>query len=305
MVAEGIKLTAMSGGDSLLPLPNLYTRREIPVDKEEIATPTKIKEWKHLKSISNETVQRDDVQVGLQIGANCMKAVEPTRIIYSEGGGPYAYKTRLGWCVVGPINCIHKGITASCNCVAVTDVASSKLASHHFAMEKSVKDLSLGEMFQAMYRHDFNKTELVKASTLLKCGEVSHEDQLFMEIVDRGTSKKNDHYVVPLPFHAPSLKLPNNRKHAIQRLMGLKRRFMKGNKFFQDYLNFIDNLLRSGYAKRSDASPAGKTWYIPHHGVYRPSKPGKIHAARKIHHQGLAIRTRFDKSDYWCLDTIS
>ena len=111
MVAEGIKLTAMSGGDSLLPLPNLYTRREIPVDKEEIATPTKIKEWKHLKSISNETVQRDDVQVGLQIGANCMKAVEPTRIIYSEGGGPYAYKTRLGWCVVGPINCISKGIT--------------------------------------------------------------------------------------------------------------------------------------------------------------------------------------------------
>ena len=43
MVVEGIKLTAMSGGDSLLPLPNLYTRREIPVDKEEIATPTKIK----------------------------------------------------------------------------------------------------------------------------------------------------------------------------------------------------------------------------------------------------------------------
>ena len=172
-------------------------------------------------------------------------------------------------------------------------------------MEKSVKHVSLEEMFQAMYRHDFNELELVKASTSLKCGEVSHEDQKLMEITDRGTSKKNNHYVVPLPLRDPSLMLPNNRKHAIQRLMGLKRRFMKGNKFFQDYLNFIDNLLRSGYAKRSDASPAGKTWYIPHHGVYRPSKPGKIHAARKIHHQGLAIRTRFDKSDYWCLDTIS
>ena len=97
-----------------------------------------------------------------------------------------------------------------------------------------------------------------------------------MEIVDRGTSKKNDHYVVPLPFRDPSLMLPNNRKHAIQRLMGLKRGFTKDNKFFQDYLNFMDNLLRSGYAKRSDALPAGKTWYIPHHGVHHPSKPGKI-----------------------------
>ena len=96
-----------------------------------------------------------------------------------------------------------------------------------------------------------------------------------MEIVDRGTSKKNDHYVVPLPFHDPNLMLPNNKKQPIQTLMGLKRRFMKDNKFFRDYLSFMDILLRSGYALRSDASPTGKTWYIPHHGVYHPSKPGK------------------------------
>ena len=97
MVVEGIKVTGMSGDGSFSSLPKLYTRREIPVDKEEIATPAKIKEWKNLRSISNETVQRDDIQVGLLIGANCMKALEPTRIIHSEGGGPCAYKTRLGW----------------------------------------------------------------------------------------------------------------------------------------------------------------------------------------------------------------
>ena len=38
----------------------------------------------------------------------------------------------------------------------------------------------------------------------------------------------------------------------------------------------MDNLLRSAYAKRSDASPLGKTWYIPHQAVYHPSKPGKV-----------------------------
>ena len=50
---------------------------------------------------------------------------------------------------------------------------------------------------------------------------------------------------------------------------------MEDNKFFQDYLSFMDNLLRGGYAKGSYASPVGKTWYIPHHRVYHPSKPGK------------------------------
>ena len=85
-------------------------------------------------------MQRDDVQVDLLTGANCIKALEPTKIIiHSEGGGTYAYKTRLGWY----INCISKAIATSCNHVAVRDVASSKLASHHFTMEKSVKDVGL------------------------------------------------------------------------------------------------------------------------------------------------------------------
>ena len=51
---------------------------------------------------------------------------------------------------------------------------------------------------------------------------------------------------------------------------------MKFNKFFQDYLKFMENLLKIGYAKGSDVSPAGKTWYIHHHEVYHPSKPSKI-----------------------------
>ena len=169
MVVEGIKVTGMSGTGSLLSIPKLYTRKEIPVDKEEIASPAKIKEWKNLRSISNAIVQRDDVQVGLLTGTNCIKALEPTKIIHSEGCNPYAYKTRLGWCVVQPINCISKGITTSCNHLAVSDVASPKLASHHFTIEKSVKDVSLEEMFQAIYRHDFNKPELVGAS-IVKLG---------------------------------------------------------------------------------------------------------------------------------------
>ena len=141
-----------------------------------------------------------------------MKALEPTRIIQSEGGGPYAYKTRLGWCAIGPKYCISKGTTTSCNRVAIRDVASSKLASHHFAMETLVKDVSLEEIIQAMYRRDFSEPELVGTSTMLKYSEVSHEDKTFMEIFERETSKKNDHYVVPLPFCNPNLILPNNKK---------------------------------------------------------------------------------------------
>ena len=65
-----------------------YMQEEILLDKEEITTPSKIKKWKHLSSITNEIEQRNDVQVGLLIDANCMKVLDPRKIIHSEGGRP-------------------------------------------------------------------------------------------------------------------------------------------------------------------------------------------------------------------------
>ena len=58
--------------------------------------------------------------------------------------------------------------------------------------------------------------------------------------------------------------------------MFLKQRFWKDQKFFDNYKRFMDNLLVKGYAKQSEVVQSGKAWYISHHGVYHPSKPGKI-----------------------------
>ena len=80
-------------------------------------------------------------------------------------------------------------------------------------------------MFQAIYWHDFSEPELVGTSTMLKCHEVSREDQKFIENVERETSKKEDHYVFsPLLFRDSNFMLPNNKKQAIPRLMGLKKK---------------------------------------------------------------------------------
>ena len=56
MIVKSIQVTGMSDGDSLLTVSKLFIRKN---------TPAKIKEWKHLKSISNELVQKDNVQIGL------------------------------------------------------------------------------------------------------------------------------------------------------------------------------------------------------------------------------------------------
>lgn len=42
----------------------------------------------------------------------------------------------------------------------------------------------------------------------------------------------------------------------------------------------MTDIINKGYAERvpqdAIAVENGKTWYIPHHGVYHPKKPGKI-----------------------------
>ena len=75
-----------------------------------------------------------------------------------------------------------------------------------------------------------------------------------------------------------ALSMPNNMKQAMQRLIYLKRRFKKDSAFFEDCKQFMSNLLVKGYARGIDDSPVGRMWYIPHHGVYHPSKPRKIRA---------------------------
>ena len=80
-----------------------------------------------------------------------------------------------------------------------------------------------------------------------------------MKTVEESTTKSGDYYVVPLPFKKENLIMPNNRKQAMQRLIYLKRRFKKDPAFFEDYKQFMSNLLVNGYAKRMDDSPVGKT----------------------------------------------
>ena len=62
----------------------------------------------------------------------------------------------------------------------------------------------------------------------------------------------------------------------MQSLVYLKRRFKKDPAFFEDYKQLMSDLLVKRYARRMDDSPVARTWYIPHHGVYDPSKPRNI-----------------------------
>ncbi|KAK0142970.1 hypothetical protein N1851_018927 [Merluccius polli] len=81
-------------------LPKVFTHRNIPVHSGNIPKQSDFQKWPYLKEVSLPEIKAD---IGLLIGANCSRAMEPWHVINSQDGGPYAVKTAIGWVVNGPI----------------------------------------------------------------------------------------------------------------------------------------------------------------------------------------------------------
>ena len=60
-------------------------------------------------------------------------------IITSQDGGSYAYKTKLGWCIVVPIVSNKNEEALRRNRIAVKNDITRKLLSHHFVKDPGCK----------------------------------------------------------------------------------------------------------------------------------------------------------------------
>ncbi|XP_077381791.1 uncharacterized protein LOC144021408 isoform X2 [Festucalex cinctus] len=192
--------------------------------------------------------------VGLLIGANCSRAMEPWHVLNSQDGGPYEAKTAIGWVVNGPVRKEPNGSDSKqqhCSVNTITVVEIEKL-------------------LVQQYNTDFPERIYDDKQ------EMSQDDKQFMESLEKTTTYENGHYCVGLPLKNVKLPMPNNRCMAEQRMVSLHQKLKKDSKFYEDYKAFMDAIIEKGYAiqvpieqlKRDD----GLVSYIPHHRVYHPKK---------------------------------
>ena len=213
-------------------LPKSYSQVDLPVDSEEVVTAGKLEKWKYLHCIKDEVCISDNADVGILIGANCGKALEPIKVISSQNGGPYAFQTLLGWCVVGPIQGTPKSGKDGFNCnrILVDNSESHDPAMHCFAVKEEVADIGITEMSQRLCLRDFNEPDLLgknKSIIELDAEEISSNDMKFIKLMNQEVKQVDGHYQLPLPLKDPNIKLPNNRKQAERRLESIKWRFKR------------------------------------------------------------------------------
>lgn len=258
-------------------LPPAYSRCSIPMNEAHIPTPSTADRWPHLHSISNLLVPKQDCPIGLLIGYNCAQALAPLNCISGRNEEPYAVETELGWSIVGGAqtntaeNFDTFGQTYRTVSMRVeAPISNDSQANIQYVCKSQVKEVTTADFLQMMEKdfHEINGHDTM-----------SQEDKKFLQIVGDGVQQRDDgYYEMPLPFKKGNPILPNNRRAAMGRLIGLKSQLLKRPRYKDHYMTFMKEILDRGDAEKV---PAGEldistSWYIPHHGVYHPKKPDKV-----------------------------
>ena len=275
-IITGIEVASstLHGNNTWININRCLSQPSLKVSADEVPTAKSIEPWPHLHRIRHELSHTNNATIGLLIGADCIRALEPIQVIPSERGSPFAYKTRLGWCVVGPLRQANINLDVKCNRIAINDHPNSR-SRHRFVPSTPIKDLGIVEMLQGMYHHDFFESPNhapTKPQSAPPNKDLSYNDVKFLRLMDNDVSKEDGHYCLPLPIKG-NPHLPNNRTQAYRRLSSLQRRFAKNPPFQLHYKKFMEELLTNGYAREAQGEgPTGRTWYLPHHGVFSETK---------------------------------
>ena len=168
-------------------------------EEQDIPTTNKIDQFTHLNCIADKLPAYDSaIGLGLIIGANCPKALEPQEIIPSVDHGPYGSRSLLGWRVVGPLIQSEEHKTTKCFRVGVSipviDAVNNQPQSHYFASSSKIEDHEITNKLQKMYVHDFPEEHTEKTA-------MSNEDLEFISLMKKGISKTEGHFQLPLPIN--------------------------------------------------------------------------------------------------------
>ncbi|KAL4009415.1 hypothetical protein ACER0C_003267 [Sarotherodon galilaeus] len=231
----GLEVSGL-GSNAFYELPEILTQERMPVTTDNFVKEEDLVRWPYLSKVQIPHIMAN---VDLLIGCNAPKLLEPWEVIHSQGNGPYAIRTALGWVINGP-----------------TEDGKSNLDSKHPpTVVNRISVCKLEEMLKSQYNYDFNEKVTEEKG-------LSREDLKFMKIMEKSATMEDGHYCLKLPFKKDKIKMPNNFSIVKQRL--------------HKYKNFMDEMLSNGYAEQIPSQQLscenGKKWYIPHHAVYHSRK---------------------------------
>ena len=169
----------------LIPLPVVFTTKEIPIAKNEIPNQDDVDEWSYLRGVHLSEI---DAEIGLLIGSNVPQALEPIEFRNSQDRGPYATRTVLGWTINGPLSRKREELNIG-NFLVKSDIHLSQVVENALNRDFTEKvlyecdsislftksEIPLNDIVLDSINRDFNER------TVYDKKEMSQEEQQFMK----------------------------------------------------------------------------------------------------------------------------
>ena len=166
----------------------MFSTAKLPVSAESIPCQEDVDRWPHLRGIR---ISEIDANVGLLIGHDVPKALEPKDVRESQDGGPYATRTLFGWAINGPLG-RKRDVARTSNFIRT--------------------DTKLDHLFKQFCNMEFNDSLLDTEKAM------SPEDSRALDIMKSTAVLKEGHYDIAMPWRRFPLCLPNNKVLAEHRL---------------------------------------------------------------------------------------
>ena len=196
----------------------------------------------------------------LLIGQDNAEALVPLDVRRGSRGEPFAVKTMFGWSINGPVR-------REC-------FASSR--SSHFVSALSVASFHDSDPLLSAVVEKFWEMEVDGLHSSKKT--LSVNDKKVLDLWDRECAFVDGKFQLPIPWK-PGADVPDNKRLALSRLRNLRTSLQKRG-LYEPYNAEINKLLQKGFAeevpKNPKASSERTVWYLPHHLVLNPKKPGKL-----------------------------
>ena len=256
--SQRMKLTVSPRSDTnnhlLIEVPEAFSVPAINVNPPNITAQQKV-QWKHISDLNIPDYK--NVEVKLLLGANVLEAVIQEEARVGGPGQPVAVKTAFGWTLTGSI----KGLIPGRH----REVMFIRKGSADQELTSAVENWWTTESFGVkVNRHSLKSLEDARAE----------------KIMEDTTRLVDGRYETGLLWRRDDIELPNNRAMAVKRLESLEKGLMRQPDKARQYQKIIQGYLDLGFARKltcdelSEYSP--RRWFLPHHGVSNPNKPGKL-----------------------------
>ena len=248
---------------------NPFVKESLNVGSDIINVQALQETYPHLAVLDPVTYSYKDIEMIL--GQDVYHAIRPLEYFSAdEKRSPVAVRLPIVWVLSGPLP------SSSCltsTCFKVNIEQDNELASQ----VKSWYDI---ESFGANKQVDSRSAADARAH----------------EILESTTIHNGLRYDVGMLWAADTIQLPNNYFSSLVQLKSLEKPLAKDDDLREKYASTIKEDLNKGYViEVPDAhkveSRSDKEWYLPHHPVLNPNKPGKVrrvlNGAAKFHGASL------------------